>query len=115
MTPTAPVRAYHLVPDAEWNAGPDTPYLPAAYPQDGFTHLTHTANDLRTVANTFYRTDPRPYLAVLIDLDRVTAPWRYDGDARFPHLYGPLNRDAVLSVQPAPRLPDGTFLPLDGS
>ncbi len=110
MTDTA-TRAYHLVPAEEWEAEPDAPFLPAAYPQDGFTHLTHTADDLLTVANMFYRADPRPYLAVHLALDRLTAPWRYDGDPRFPHLYGPLNRDAVLAVRPTLRLPDGTFLP----
>ena len=110
MTDEARTRAYHLVPAADWEAEPDAPFLPAAFAQDGFTHLTHTAGDLLVVANSFYRADLRPYFAVHLALDRLTAPWRYDGDERFPHLYGPLNRDAVLAVRTTRRGADGTFL-----
>jgi uncharacterized protein (DUF952 family) len=103
-------RTYHLVPVEEWHAAPDTPYLPAAFPHDGFIHTTHTAAEVAVAGNRFYKDDPRPYLALIIDLRRVTNPWRYDGDARFPHIYGPLNRDAVMAAPPAPRAADGTFL-----
>jgi len=103
---------YHLVPTGEWEAAPpDEPYTPVAFDRDGFIHTTHTASEVAAAGNRYYRADPRPHLAVVIDLRRVTAPWRYDGDARFPHIYGPLNRDAVLAVPTAPRQADGTFLP----
>ena len=82
---------------------PDAPYLPAAFPQDGFIHTTHTAVEVAAAGNRYYTRDPRPYYAVAIDLRRLTSPWRYDGDERFPHIYGPLNRAAVLAVPPAPR------------
>lgn len=102
---------YHLVSAEEWHAAPDAPYLPAAFPQDGFIHTTHTAVEVAAAGNRFYKADPRPYLAVVIDLRRLASPWRYDGDERFPHIYGPLNRDAVLAAPPAPRETDGAFLP----
>lgn len=103
---------YHLVPTEEWEAAPpDVSYTSVAYARDGFIHTTHTVGEVAAAGNRYHRHDPRPYLVVVIDLRRVTAPWRYDGDARFPHLYGPLNREATLAVQPAPRQPDGTFLP----
>ncbi len=103
---------WHLVPADEWRAVPaDAPYLPAAFTRDGFIHTTHTATEVAAAGNRYYKDDPSPYLAILIDLRRVTSPWRYDGDPRFPHIYGPLNRDAVLTVHSAPRTPDGTFLP----
>ena len=65
------------------------------------------------IANRHRRGDQRPFLLLTIDLDRVSAPWRYDaaGDD-FPHIYGPLNRDAIVDVRPFPRSADGTFLPL---
>lgn len=104
--------AYHLVPTAEWDAvPPGAPYSPAAFPQDGFIHTTHTAVEVAAAGNRYYTGDARPYSVVAIDLRRVTSPWRYDGDARFPHIYGPLNRDAVIAAPRAPRAPDGTFLP----
>jgi ADP-ribose pyrophosphatase YjhB (NUDIX family)/uncharacterized protein (DUF952 family) len=104
--------AYHLVPTEEWDAvPPDMLYLPAAFPQDGFIHTTHTAVEVAAAGNRYYTRDPRPYNAVVIDLRRLTGPWRYDGDERFPHIYGPLNRTAVIATPPAPRTPDGAFLP----
>lgn len=103
---------WHLVPVEEWaSTQADTLYLPAAFSQDGFIHTTHNADEVAAAGNRFYKDDARSYLAVLIDLRLLTSPWRYDGDFRFPHIYGPLNRDAVLAVRPAPRTPDGTFLP----
>ncbi len=104
--------AYHLVPTEEWEAAPsDAPYLPAAFPRDGFIHTTHAAVEVAAAGNRYYASDPRPYRALAVDLRRLASPWRYDGDERFPHIYGPLNRDAVLAAAPAPRAPDGTFLP----
>lgn len=102
---------YHLVPVVAWEAATDAPFLPAAYSQDGFIHTTHTAVAVAAAGNRYYTADSRPYYALAIDLRRVTSPWRYDGDTRFPHIYGALNRDAVLAALPAPRTPDGTFLP----
>lgn len=104
--------AYHLVAAEEWDATPPgADYLPAAFPQDGFIHTTHTAVEVAAAGNRYYKSDARPYYAVVIDLRRLASPWRYDGDARFPHIYGPLNRDAVLAAPHAPRAPDGAFLP----
>ncbi len=46
-----------------------------------------------------------------IDQDRVTSPMRYDDPAEvFPHIYGPLNRDAIVAVKDIARALDGTFL-----
>ena len=46
-----------------------------------------------------------------IDQDRVTSPIRYDDpDKVFPHIYGPLNRDAIIAVMDIDREADGTFL-----
>lgn len=103
---------WHLVPAAEWAATPaGASYLPAAFPRDGFIHTTHDAAEVAAAGNRYYRDDHRPYLAVRIDLRRLSSPWRYDGDRRFPHIYGPLNPEAVIAVIPAPRAADGMFQP----
>jgi uncharacterized protein (DUF952 family) len=107
-----PPLTWHLVPAEEWRAtDTDAPWVPVAFVQDGFIHTTHTAQDVAAAGTQFYKDDPRPYLAVLIDLRQLASPWRYDGNRRFPHIYGALNREAVIAVHPAPRTPDGTFLP----
>ena len=66
---------------------------------------------LAEVANRYYQADPRPYLVLTIDLDRVAAPWRYDAAGEdYPHIYGPLPRRAVLASAPMSRADDGACL-----
>jgi uncharacterized protein (DUF952 family) len=109
-----PAIAFHLVPAEAWEAAPlDEPFRAASLDHEGFVHLTHRPADLVDVANTFYRTVPGPHVVLTIDLDRLTSPWRYDGDERYPHVYGPLDREAITEVRPIPRAADGTFLPLE--
>lgn len=105
--------AYHLIPVADLDAhAADAPVRPHSLAVEGFVHLTHRMDDLVDVANTFYRDEPGPHVVLTIDLERLSAPWRYDGDERFPHVYGPLDRDAITGVEAIRRAPDGAFLPL---
>lgn len=96
-------RALHLTPRAAWedwrDGPPDAPFVADSLATEGFIHLTHDPEVLTWVANEFYRTDPRAYVVLEIDLGRLSSPWRYDGDERFPHVYGPLDRAAVGSVR----------------
>ena len=100
---------YHLVPRDEFD--PDAAeYRPVAFAGEGFVHTTRDPALLAAVGNRYYRGDPRPYLVLTIDLERVRAPWRYDDAGEdFPHVYGLLNREAIVRVHPAPRSADGTF------
>lgn len=109
------MAVYHLVPREEYEAGdPAAEYVPVAFAQDGFIHLTDGAEELVAVGNHYYRADPRPYVALRIDLARVRAPIRYaDHGWVYPHVHGPLNRDAIVAVLDVPRRPDGTFLQPD--
>jgi uncharacterized protein (DUF952 family) len=101
---------YHLVAEADYDPAA-AEYLPTAFADEGFIHTTKTPALLAEVANRYYRNDPRPYLLLTLDLDRLTVPWRYDAAGEdYPHLYGPLNRDAVINIAPMPRAEDGTFL-----
>ncbi len=63
------------------------------------------------VANFLYR--GRTNLVLLcVRPDRLTAELRYEAlttDEPYPHLYGPLNLEAVARVVPFPPLLDGTF------
>lgn len=104
---------YHLIPREDYDLNVAT-YAPAAFADEGFIHTTKTIGIVHEVANRYYRADRRAYLLLTVDLDRATAPWRYDAAGEdYPHLYGPLNREAVIDVHPCPRAEDGTFLPLD--
>ncbi|MEV6615490.1 DUF952 domain-containing protein [Streptomyces sp. NPDC051051] len=100
---------YHLVPKAEWDARPDHPYAPASLGEEGFVHCSPDEATTLAVADAFYRTAPRPLLALLVDEDRLTARCAWEAAApapppgvpdstRFPHVFGPLDRDAVTAV-----------------
>jgi uncharacterized protein (DUF952 family) len=103
--------AYHLAPESWYRAQPaDRGYLPEPFEADGFVHLTHGLDDVLAVGNMFYRADPRPYILLTIDLSRITSEVRYDDDSgRYPHVYGPLDRAAIVGIQPVERQPDGSF------
>ncbi|MEO8468352.1 MAG: DUF952 domain-containing protein [Chloroflexota bacterium] len=104
--------AYHLIPVAEHGEhADDAPVRPHSLAVEGFVHLTHRMDDLVDVANAFYRDEPGPHVVLTIDLDRLSSQWRYDGDERFPHVYGPLDREAIIAVEAMRRAPDGAFLP----
>ncbi len=103
--------AYHLVPESWYRAQPaDRSYLPEPFDADGFVHLTHGLDDVLAVGNMFYREDARPYLILTIALDLITSDVRYDDDTgRYPHVYGPLDRAAIIGVQRVERRDDGSF------
>jgi uncharacterized protein (DUF952 family) len=96
---------FHLVARDEWAAAESSGrYAPASLDQEGFIHFS-TARQVAETAARFFagRAD---LLLVEVRADLLTAPLRFDevdtGDRResFPHLYGPLNLDAVVAVKP---------------
>jgi uncharacterized protein (DUF952 family) len=104
---------YHLVA-AEYYRDCDStaPYTPEPFADEGFIHCTDGAQNLADVANRYYKDDRRMYIALVIDTSRVTSEIRYEDEARiYPHIYGPLNRDAIVTILPMLREADGTFLP----
>lgn len=103
---------YHLVPVEEWDRQKGGEfYLPAAFEADGFIHCTNGLDELVAVGNRYYRSDPRSYLALILNVSRIASPVRYDDpDQVFPHIYGPLNLGAVVGMLKAQRESDGTFL-----
>ncbi len=107
-------RTFHLTPAAVWLSQAEAAtYQPEPFATEGFIHCTDGEENLVRVANLFYQRDPRPHVVLMIDLERVTAPVRYeDPDCIFPHLHGPLNREAVVAVRAIERHDDGTFLGL---
>ncbi len=113
----------HFVPAAYFRALPESaPYLPAEFEQDGFIHCTREPDVLLQIANDYYRDAPGEFLVLVIDPARVAASVKFEPPypppppdaplARhlFPHIYGPLDRGAIVEVRSARRAPDGTFL-----
>lgn len=104
--------AYHLAPTEVWDrqkiAGT---YVPEAFDADGFIHATNGLERLLWVANEFYTSDTRPHTVLVLDVSKLSSPMRYDDDQEhFPHIYGPLNADAVVAELPVERGEDGAFI-----
>jgi uncharacterized protein (DUF952 family) len=106
---------YHLTPQDWWEASdPTRPLTAPSLAVEGFIHCTDGASEIVTTANRHYRDDRRSFVVVSIDLDRAGSPWRVEDPGQiYPHVFGPIERPAVVAVVPAPRAPDGTFLPFE--
>jgi len=110
-----PKTIYHLTPADYFNSLPaDQPYVPREFGRDGFIHCTKGEERLLLVADTIYRRVPGDFLALVIDEGKLKSPLKYEnvGGIMFPHIYGPLNRDAIVRVVTIGRREDGTFLPI---
>ena len=91
---------FHIVDRATWDrVRGGAEYRAASLEAEGFIHLSGDHQWLATV-NRFFR-GRSDLVLLVIDPDRLRAEVRYepaDGD-HFPHLYGPLNLDAVVEVR----------------
>jgi uncharacterized protein (DUF952 family) len=97
-------------------------YKPGAFDQDGFIHCTGDRETLLAVANDYFASVSEPVLVLVIETARVQAEVRLEpaapvqgggtshlqGAALFPHIYGPLNLDAVVEIG-ALRRSGGTY------
>ena len=106
---------YHLVAEPYYeNSVALEDYTPEAFASDGFIHCTDGVENVIATANRYCKDDARPYLVLLIDTDKVSAEIKYEDPERiYPHIYGPLNRDAIVSSIPVKRAEDGTFLAVE--
>jgi uncharacterized protein (DUF952 family) len=102
---------FHLVPVAVWHASdPAVPYEAEGFAREGFIHCTDGLEALAATFDKHYGHDPRPFLALTVDLDAVGVPWRFDvPGSPFPHIYGPIPREAILAVSEVRRGPDRGF------
>jgi len=107
---------YHIATGASWaQARRDGEYtmstLDKTLAQEGFIHCSD-ASQVAGVANAFYQGE-RDLLLLVIDPERVTSRVQYDlapdQPAPYPHIYGPLNIEAVTEVRPFAPGSDGTF------
>lgn len=129
----------HLTPRADWDAAPaDQPYRPSSLDAEGFVHATQGDALLLHVANRFYKDQPGEFIVLEIDESKLTSEVRWEPAAqrpgpvevppsqalppeaqvefgelaqaqRFPHIYGPINRDAIVGLRQTVRAADGTF------
>ncbi|MGZ5365905.1 MAG: DUF952 domain-containing protein [Mycobacterium sp.] len=113
-----PAVLIHICGAEEWqSAQTDGELRPDSLASSGFVHLS-TPEQVHLPANRLYagRTD---LVLLRVDPARLSSPVRWeagvptDPDAmEFPHLYGPLPAEAVITVTPYQPDADGRFAPL---
>jgi len=97
-------RIFHIALPDEWAAAQDAGEYTRStrgvtLQQEGFIHCS-SAEQVEPVRAAFYA-DLSDLLLLTIETERLTSPWQYDevpGGEAFPHIYGPLNLDAVVDV-----------------
>jgi uncharacterized protein (DUF952 family) len=107
---------YHIALAADWEkaraAGEyDVSTRGRSLEEEGFIHAS-AAHQVALVANAFYGQD-RDLVVLVINEDRVRAEIRYErvpgAEDPFPHIYGPLNVDAVIGTVSLEPGTDGRF------
>jgi len=103
---------FHLTPEEVWLAqAAAAMYEPEGFAEEGFIHCTNGEDEVLAVGNRYYQADPRPYVILALDIALVRARVRYDDSAmNYPHIYGPLDREAVITVRAIERDEIGTFM-----
>ena len=106
---------YHIITQEAWEQTQgSTHYSAPSLATEGFIHFS-TLEQVAGSANRYYagRDD---ILLLEIDPAKVTTPFVYEAPKnpdraheRFPHLYAPLNLDAVVRVLPYALDATGTF------
>jgi glutathione S-transferase len=108
---------YHLALAANWAAAVEageyrTSGLGMTLEEEGFIHCS-LSYQLQRTADRFYR-GRDDVLLLTIDPARLTAPLLLEsnrpGGEAYPHLYGPLNLDAVVDVGPVELRADGQIV-----
>lgn len=98
------MKIYHITHRAAWDQAQQAGmYRHESLASEGFIHAS-TAPQVAATGNRFYR--GMAGLVILeIDSDRLQPDLRFEtahlptGDEQFPHIYGPLNLEAVTSVR----------------
>ncbi|MEA3349499.1 MAG: DUF952 domain-containing protein [Chloroflexota bacterium] len=97
MTPTDYI--VHICPRTDWQqAQKQGLYQAASLETEGLIHCSRP-DQAAAVANRFYANIPN-LLLLWIDSQKVTAEirWEMVDEDEFPHIYGPLNIDAVAAA-----------------
>ena len=111
----------HLMPALEWHRlGDGEPVSNPSLAREGFIHCTDEPHVMLQVANAYYATQPGDFVVIEVDVDLLSSRCVWEDPAhvvgsgesfapRFPHIYGPIDRGAVVAVVPVIRDETGRF------
>lgn len=103
MTTVAPLL--HLVAESDFDASGTTPYAPPSLGAEGFVHCS-TVEQVASTARLFFA-GTEDLLLLVIDPRRLgdaEVRWEdtYGTGREFPHVYGPVPREAIVEVRHYP-------------
>lgn len=110
--PDTPETILHITTAAGWaQAQADGQLVAPSLAEEGFIHCS-TRAQVEATANRIFA-GSGDLLLLEVDTAKLSAPLKWEratdvGD-EFPHIYGPLNLDAVVGTVPLPAAADGTY------
>ncbi len=106
------IPIYHLTTLAQWDRVKDeAEYRADSLDREGFIH-TSTAAQVEGSANRYYAGEPA-IMVLKLNPSKINPPVKWEESSHspdpFPHIFGPLNLNAVSDVMPWHKGEDGRF------
>ncbi|MFP4496616.1 MAG: DUF952 domain-containing protein [Vulcanimicrobiota bacterium] len=106
---------YHFVENEYFRHFKDkTQYFSPDFFNEGFIHCTGEPNVVISICNNINRNSPHDFVLLKIDENKVKAPVIYEKNPgshiEFPHIYGFINKDAIVDIKTMQRTSSGDFL-----
>ncbi|NGP76397.1 DUF952 domain-containing protein [Balneolaceae bacterium YR4-1] len=103
---------FHVVKKEDWKTQKkDSRYHPETIDTEGFIHCS-TGRNIEEVTNRLYSGED-DILLIIINTTLVDPEIRYENcgnsDIKYPHIYGPLNMDAVIDKIELASEDDGSY------
>ena len=110
MTATPPERIFHIATESDWRRTLETGTYTTStvgrtLEEEGYIHASRR-EQVQGVFDRYYRSLGERLVLLTIDPARLTEAEvvvEPVGDDSYPHLYGPINRSAVVDVAPLDR------------
>ena len=110
--PTREMLIYHISLKSDWeNAILEKEYKNETLMREGFIHASDYDQLLSTAE--MYYSDEVPLILLAIDPEKLNSPVKYElaitRDSLFPHIFGPVNIEAVTHAAPFEKDSNGKF------
>ena len=102
---------YHIAVASEWSPDGGDWYVPTGFEDEGFVHCSTASQIVASASRHFSGRSDLVLLTIDEALLRARVVWEdsHLTGIEFPHIYGPVNRDAVVGVSALVSGPDGGF------
>ena len=103
---------FHVVKKEDWKEyKKDSRYHPESLDTNGFIHCS-SGRDIESITNSLYKGEDG-VLLIIINTTLVEPEIRYENSGnsniKYPHIYGPLNMDAVIDKIELASEDDGSY------